>query len=424
MRLEKKHVYFIILGFVFIILILFIFYFSRDKSLLDQTEIDETDFVVERTSIFGDRVVPSETSPNIFGSITEEDKSFVTSIFSTEDSVVEDGRSKLFQLFSGPVSGFSVKTQKPEDKKDTLYLVRLVTRGVGDVYNIETSPYNIIKETSLSSIKIQGGLVLPDNSFVVSIEDDTKQINSKGLFVRQKEDSGLSFTSLGENISFVGKDGENKFFTLRETSDGVVGFVVDTTKPTEKPLVWKSGFSSWRPFWGKNQNIFLQTKASQLTNGYFYRLNENGVLTKLFGPEQGLLVLHNESTNTSLIRNKLGLFLDKNQTKRILLQTDTLPEKCVFGRKHLYCGVPQILKNFTRSGNRTQTPDSWYRGDVLYNDNFYKINTDTTVVTKIDLETQDSERQEIDLINPRLSDDEKFLFFQNKKDYSLWVLEL
>ena len=142
MRLEKKHVYFIILGFVFIILILFIFYFSRDKSLLDQTEIDETDFVVERTSIFGDRVVPSETSPNIFGSITEEDKSFVTSIFSTEDSVVEDGRSKLFQLFSGPVSGFSVKTQKPEDKKDTLYLVRLITRGVGDVYNIETSPYN------------------------------------------------------------------------------------------------------------------------------------------------------------------------------------------------------------------------------------------------------------------------------------------
>ena len=71
----------------------------------------------------------------------------------------------------------------------------------------------------------------------------------------------------------------------------------------------------------------------KLENGYFYRLNETGVLTKFFGPEQGLLVLHNESTNTSLVRNKLGLFLDKEQSKRLSIKIDTLPEKCIFAKK-------------------------------------------------------------------------------------------
>ena len=227
-----------------------------------------------------------------------------------------------------------------------------------------------------------------------------------------------------KTASFVQKTNENKFFVLRKTAEGVVGFVVDTDNINEKAFVWKNGFSSWRAFWGKNENIFLQTAASQLENGYFYKLNETGVLTKLFGPEQGLLVLHNELTNISLVRNKLGLFLDKGEPRRIFLQTDTLPEKCIFAKEHIYCGIPNSLTVSTRSGNDTLVPDSWYRGDVIYNDDFYKINTETTVVNKIDLNLDDKERSQIDLINPKLSEDEKFLFFQNKIDYSLWVLEL
>ena len=100
-------------------------------------------------------------------------------------------------------------------------------------------------------------MVLSDNSFVVSREDDTKQINSNSLFIKQKEDSDFSFTSLGDNASFVGKEKENKFFVLRETSNGVIGFVVDTTKPEERPLVWKNGFSSWRPFWQVDKPKYL-----------------------------------------------------------------------------------------------------------------------------------------------------------------------
>ena len=245
MRLEKRHVYFIILSFFFVLFFLLIFYLSNKQEDTKQAEIDETDIIVERTSIFGERVVPVETSPDIFDPISEEDQSFVSSVFSTEESVVENNKSRLFQLFSGPVSGFSVKTQKPAKGEENIsYLVRLVTRGIGDIYSIETFPYNITKETSLSSTKIQGGLVLSDNSFVVSREDDTKQINSNSLFIKQKEDSDFSFTSLGDNASFVGKEKENKFFVLRETSNGVIGFVVDTTKPEERPLVWKNGFSS------------------------------------------------------------------------------------------------------------------------------------------------------------------------------------
>ncbi len=146
MRLEKRHVYFIILSFFFVLFFLLIFYLSNKQEDTKQAEIDETDIIVERTSIFGERVVPVETSPDIFDPISEEDQSFVSSVFSTEESVVENNKSRLFQLFSGPVSGFSVKTQKPAKGEENIsYLVRLVARGIGDIYSIETFPYNITK---------------------------------------------------------------------------------------------------------------------------------------------------------------------------------------------------------------------------------------------------------------------------------------
>ena len=429
MEFKNKKIFLVRVGLgvgilCFLVIFLLIFFISQRESQKDQTITGDSGLIVERTSIFGDRVVPSTDSPNIFDSIPVEDRSEVELIFSEkDDSVVSSNRSRLFQLFSGPVSGFSIKTEADKDSS-TSYLVRLVTRGIGDIYNIETSPYNIIKENSFSSTKIQDGLSLSDGSFVVSIEDDTNKLKSNGILASQEENGLLSFTTLGENTSFVQKTNENKFFVLRKTAEGVVGFVVDTDNINEKAFVWKNGFSSWRAFWGKNENIFLQTAASQLENGYFYKLNETGVLTKLFGPEQGLLVLHNELTNISLVRNKLGLFLDKGEPRRIFLQTDTLPEKCIFAKEHIYCGIPNSLTVSTRSGNDTLVPDSWYRGDVIYNDDFYKINTETTVVNKIDLNLDDKERSQIDLINPKLSEDEKFLFFQNKIDYSLWVLEL
>ena len=80
MRLEKRHVYFIILSFFFVLFFLLIFYLSNKQEDTKQAEIDETDIIVERTSIFGERVVPVETSPDIFDPISEEDQSFVSSI--------------------------------------------------------------------------------------------------------------------------------------------------------------------------------------------------------------------------------------------------------------------------------------------------------------------------------------------------------
>ena len=267
----------------FLVIFLLIFFISQKESKKDQTITGDSGLIVERTSIFGDRIVPSTDSPNIFDSIPVEDRSEVELIFSEKDDpVASSNRSRLFQLFSGPVSGFSVKTELDKEK-DASYLVQLVTRGIGDIYTIETSPYNIIKENSFSSTKIQDGLSLSNGSFVVSIEDDTDKLKSNGILASQEENGLLSFTTLGENTSFVQKTNENKFFVLRKTTEGVVGFVVDTDNITEKAFVWKNGFSSWRVFWGKNENIFLQTAASQLENGYFYKLNETGVLTKLFG---------------------------------------------------------------------------------------------------------------------------------------------
>ena len=190
----------------FLVIFLLIFFISQKESKKDQTITGDSGLIVERTSIFGDRIVPSTDSPNIFDSIPVEDRSEVELIFSEKDDpVASSNRSRLFQLFSGPVSGFSVKTELDKEK-DASYLVQLVTRGIGDIYTIETSPYNIIKENSFSSTKIQDGLSLSNGSFVVSIEDDTDKLKSNGILASQEENGLLSFTTLGENTSFVQKN--------------------------------------------------------------------------------------------------------------------------------------------------------------------------------------------------------------------------
>ena len=87
----------------FLVIFLFIFFVSQKERQKDQTRTSDSDLIVERTSVFGDRVVPPTDSPNIFDTVSVEDRSQVESIFSEKDDpVASSNRSRLFQLFSGP----------------------------------------------------------------------------------------------------------------------------------------------------------------------------------------------------------------------------------------------------------------------------------------------------------------------------------
>ena len=97
-----------------------------------------------------------------------------------------------------------------------------------------------------------------------------------------------------------------------------------------------------------------------------------------------------------------------------LIRYTTIAEKCAFSAdgKKLYCGVP-------KGTLPAPMPDEWYKGAVSFSDAIVEIDAATSQ-TKTLLENE----ADVDLISPFVSPDGKYLFFQNKKDGTLWRLML
>ena len=218
----------------------------------------------------------------------------------------------------------------------------------------------------------------------------------------------------------ISKD-KNKFFYLTKNDNGVTG-AIGSFGSTKREVVFNSPFTEWLSEWDTNQKIFLTTKPSYDVLGSMFMLNStNKTTTKVLGGIAGLtttingkgtLVLYSSSTKTG---PKLGVFdINKHLTKD--LDSYGLSEKCVWALDAvtIYCAVPNTIL-----GN--QYPDYWYQGLISFDDYFVKINTETG--EKVTIANSINETP-VDGTHLFLSNNEDTLFFTNKKDYTLWSLDL
>ena len=216
---------------------------------------------------------------------------------------------------------------------------------------------------------------------------------------------------------------KNSFFYLIKNSDGVIG-VTKSFNESKSNQVFSSPFTEWLSQWISNQKIYLTTKASWSTDGSLFSLNTtNGSLTKLFGGVAGLttlsnndgsLILYSVSTNTG---PRLEVFNISNHTTEDL-GVYGLPEKCIWALDNIsiYCAIPKTITGI-------QYPDSWYQGLISFEDYFAKIDTNINQVSTIADSTSVSEIP-VDATKLFLSKNESQLFFTNKKDLTLWSLDL
>lgn len=96
------------------------------------------------------------------------------------------------------------------------------------------------------------------------------------------------------------------------------------------------------------------------------------------------------------------------------LNVTTIAEKCAAAvkSKKLYCGVPAGII-------RSPSPDEWYRGAVSLSDAIAAIDLATGAAAPLMQGEAD-----VDVVSPFVPSDERYLFFQNKKDGTLWRLTL
>jgi hypothetical protein len=150
----------------------------------------------------------------------------------------------------------------------------------------------------------------------------------------------------------------------------------------------------------------------------------NGDLEKVLGNFNGLTGLvnptHTRVVYSEFLSGGLNFFnLNRESGLRNEMPFQILPEKCVWSRNNsevLFCSVPSnpLVGDY---------PDIWYKGLTSFSDKIWSYSFETGETKLLaDLETLSGEK--IDAIDLELSSDESLLLFRNKKDFTLWTLEL
>ena len=128
-------------------------------------------------------------------------------------------------------------------------------------------------------------------------------------------------------------------------------------------------------------------------------------------PDGSGLVFSHSSGSGEASPLALHTFKDGNT---VPLGVTTVAEKCAAAAKSkkLYCGIP--------AGTiRSPSPDEWYRGAVSFSDAIAAIDLATGAAAPL-VEGE----ADVDAVSLFITADERYLFFQNKKDGTLWRLTL
>ena len=226
---------------------------------------------------------------------------------------------------------------------------------------------------------------------------------------------------LPENITDLSMSPDkNNVFYLFKVGNGSAG-VVASALGDKKNQIFDSPFTEWLTGWPNDKVITLTTKPTSGEPGYMYVINpDKKDLVKVLSQINGLTTLMSPDGKTILYGDD-GLSLNVYNLKTgesNLLGVKTMPEKCVWGNANylLFCAVPKIIP-------QSEYPDAWYRGEVSFADEIWRIDVVSGNATKI-FDPALINVEEIDATDITLDENGNYLFLVNKKDSFLWELNL
>ena len=337
--------------------------------------------------------------------------------------------AKLFRIVDTPIAGFV------SFNRGGSVVVRYVDRATGHISEVilpnATSSNSLTRTKILNQTlpKLYEAYFISDGSFVflLSLKDDSDVVDNRSLVLtapRSTSTDGLYSASLtnlrGDIDSVLVGSGNSLSYVLRDA-----GTIVSSTfTGTGLKTLFTSAFNNWR-ISRLGNNLLLSAKAHAGTPGYTYSLpSGGGSLTKLLGPLNGLVAVGNSSGNSVLYSYVEGgetkLFtknIQANTTSEIL--PATLAEKCVWSTKEssvFFCGTPL-------NGLSGKEPNEWYLGKSHFSDYLWRFDTDTEIAQLI-AEPKTDFNVDLDISEPKLSPDEDYLIFINKRDLTLWAIRL
>lgn len=327
---------------------------------------------------------------------------------------------KLRKIWALPVAGFGVIDTKAGT------VVRHIERATGHIYETELfSPnQNRISNTTIPIVYNAFWSSNLNSVIIEQLAEDEENVNSYTLSIKTgtTTENNISGSFLSDKIEDLNVLGDT-VFNLQKLNTGSVGFV-SAIGSNKFKQVWNSPITEVTSQFVNKNTIAITTKPHQDVPGYLYFVNTNTTQsTKILGGIYGLSTLvENDASNliylSELNNPTLYLYNLKTRNESIITPT-TYPEKCVWSQKDVnvvYCAVPENQLDRTSMTN-------WYMGLISFNDDIWKYdlkNNTSEVISNLNTDGGEN----IDVIKPKLSTNEQYLLFINKKDNSLWSLDL
>jgi hypothetical protein len=295
--------------------------------------------------------------------------------------------------------------------------IRYIERATGHVFEMDLDGSN---ETRISNTTIPGIFEViwsskGDRAILKYISSGNLNIlsakftasSTQGVFL-PSDINDIVFSPIGERILYTTE------------KDGISLIVTATPENKLQKILLRSPFRSWKLFWPKENQIYLSTLPTAFQDGFFYRLNTSkGSLEKTLGPRLGLQVTTNgdgvvfsESDINQRTLTTSSLIVKSGEANT--LSVKLLPEKCAWSQKEkntAFCGASLSLP-------RGAYPDDWHKGVISTNDVLVKINIETPKISQFELPPG------LDMVSPFISEAEDVLFFINRRDASLWSVNL
>lgn len=332
-----------------------------------------------------------------------------------------DIEERLRKLSSEPVSGAGTLDVKAGT------VVRYIEKATGHIFEVELFSPRQGRISNTTIPKAYDAIWGNNNNSLIAryLRDDDETVDTFSLTVKETSTttentiSGIAFPG---NITDVSVFGSSVFY-IEQGSSFSNGFISNFSGGNKK-LIWNSPIRELISQYVNGSTVALTTKPEENTDGFMYFVNTtNGTNRKILGNIKGLSTLVSpDATKVIYINQESGLSLNYyDLTKKTYEQItpETFPEKCVWGSKIktiIYCAVP---KDSIQSGGLTM----WYKGLSQHSDDMWKydlLNKTSQIIVNLSSESGET----IDVIKPILSENEQYLVFINKRDNSLWSLDL
>jgi hypothetical protein len=368
----------------------------------------------------------------------------------TVNNPIQDSqqKSRLVQLWKDPVSGFgfvykdinlvststdnSTSTVIKDIQKSTILknqqFIYLWDRKTGRIYENMASTTDLNMISNYTLIGAEEAYFI-DNSSVITrkLQDDNETIKTSFLKLAKDFSTSTTYSTAEKNINIpVGNISlslpEKKiFYFSKGTGKGMLSSIDGSVKSN----IITTTLSEWLPQYVNKSLIALTTKPSAYFKGYLFFLNTNGtgkndyILGEKYGfntliSPDGKKVIYSEIINDTL---ETFIYDVKSKTSTYLTQS-TIVDKCTWSKdsKTVYCGIPQKLY-------QAPYPDAWYNNDTSFSDNIWSINALTGKFSLV-IALQDLVLSPIDVYKISVSDDGKYMLFQDKISLTLWKYNL